>query len=212
MWEIFIGSLILSLIHVAIPNHWIPLIAISKTEKWTVRESLSATVITGLAHTLSTLLIGVFVGLIGIKLANSYSLIMDYIAPSILLGIGVLYIFLDLKNHKHHHHHDHFEHTGISNRKKSKIAILTSLSLAMFLTPCIEIEAFYFQAGLIGWKGIFVVSTVYTLTTVVFMVVLVYAGLKGTQRLRFHILEHHEKLFTGIVLIALGVLAYIVKF
>ncbi|NVO10736.1 MAG: hypothetical protein HXX16_12285 [Bacteroidales bacterium] len=210
MWQIFIGCLILSIIHASIPNHWIPLVAIGKTEKWTLKETLSATIITGFAHTLSTILIGIVVGLIGIKLSNSYSLVMHYIAPSILIAIGVIYIILDLKNHEHHHHAS-FENTSNRNSSKSKISILVSLSIAMFLTPCVEIEAYYFRAGMIGWKGIFIVSVVYTLTTVVLMLLLVYAGLKGTQRLRSHTLEHHEKIITGAVLVALGILAFSVN-
>jgi nickel/cobalt exporter len=207
MWQIFIGSIILSTIHASIPNHWIPLIAIGKTENWTIKESLKATIITGLAHTMSTILIGIIVGLIGMKLSHSYSLIISYFAPSILIGIGIVYMILDFRGHEHHHHKN-FENTKNKNATESKIAILITLSLAMFLTPCIEIEAYYFQAARIGWKGIIIVSAVYTLTTVILMLVLVYAGYKGTQRLRSHTLEHHEKLITGIVLVGLGILAF----
>jgi len=210
MWQIFIGSLLLSVIHASIPNHWIPLLAIGKAEKWTLKETLTATVITGFAHTLSTILIGIVVGLIGIKLSNSYTMIMKYIAPSILIMIGVIYMILDLKYHEHHHHKT--SDTKNTNNAKSKLAILFSLSLAMFLTPCIEIEAYYFQAGMLGWEDIFIVSEVYTLTTVTLMMLLVYAGYKGTQRLRSHILEHHEKLITGSVLVVFGVLAFLIKF
>src|ERR1035437_3801653 len=172
MWQILIGSLLLSLIHASIPNHWIPLLAISKAEKWTLKETLTATIITGFAHTLSTILIGIVVGLIGIKLSNSYNMIMKYIAPSILIMIGVIYMILNLKHHGHHHHKT--SETENPNNTKSKFAILFSLSLAMFLTPCIEIEAYYFQAGMIGWKGIFIVSAVYTITTVALVMLLVY--------------------------------------
>jgi putative Mn2+ efflux pump MntP len=210
MWQIFIGSLVLSVIHSAIPNHWIPLIAIGKTEKWTIKETLSATVITGFAHTLSTVMIGIIVGLIGIKLSNSYNLVIDYVAPSILIAIGTLYVISDIKNHGHHHH-TKLENANIWSSSKSKISILISLSIAMFLTPCVEIEAYYFQAGMIGWKGIFIVSAVYTLTTVLLMMFFVYIGFKGTQRLRSHTLEHHEKLITGVVLVGLGLFVFFVK-
>ena len=213
MWQIFIGSFVLSLIHAAIPNHWIPLIAIGKTEKWTLKETLSATVITGFAHTLSTILIGIVVGVVGIKLSNSYNLVMRYVAPSILLAIGLVYIILDVKsNGHHHHHHAGFEDAGKLKGTKSRISIIISLSIAMFLTPCIEIEAYYFQAGMIGWVGIFIVSAVYTLTTVVLMVLLVYAGLRGAEKLRSHTLEHHERLITGVVLVILGIVAALVNF
>jgi nickel/cobalt transporter (NicO) family protein len=207
MWQIFIGSLLLSTIHAAIPNHWIPLIAIGKTEKWTLRETLSATLITGFAHTLSTILIGIIVGLIGIKLSGSYNFVIEYVAPSILVAIGTIYIIADIRN-REQHHHAKLEDTNIRGSAKSKTAILVSLSVAMFLTPCVEIEAYYFQAGMSGWKGIFIVSAVYTFTTVLLMLIFVFAGFKGIQKLRSHTLEHHEKLITGVVLIALGILAF----
>ena len=205
MFQIFIGSLALSLIHASIPNHWIPLVAIGKTEKWTLKETLSGTLVTGFAHTLSTVLIGIIVGLVGIKLSNSYNLVILYIAPSILIAMGITYIFLDFKSN--YHHHARSGDADIRIRNKSRISILISLSISMFLTPCVEIEAYYFQAGLIGWRGIFIVSAVYTLTTVILMMVFVYIGYKGTQRLRSHTLEEHEKLITGFVLAALGIIA-----
>ncbi len=210
MWQVFLGSLLLSLIHALIPHHWIPIIAISKTEKWTNREAIFATFITGLSHMASTIVIGIIVGFIGIKLAESYSTITSIVAPTILLVIGIAYLILDLRA-KHHHHHFEMEDIALKN-KRSRTAILTSLSIAMFLTPCVEIEAYYFQAATFGWSGIFIVSAVYLVMTLLFMFGLVYLGLKGVNKLNLSYLERHAKRITGIVLIALGVVAYFVEF
>jgi nickel/cobalt transporter (NicO) family protein len=209
MWQIFLGSLFLSVIHALIPNHWIPLIALSKTEKWTTRETLAATFITGFSHTVSTIIIGIAVGFAGIELSENYSHLTKTAAPVILLVIGIIYFLMDLR--KGHHHHHHFE---LKNRdsSKTKITVITSLSIAMFLTPCIEIEAYYFQASTIGWIGILIVSLVYLLVTLLVMFTLVYLGLKGINRLNSHFLEHHEKSITGIVLIILAFIAYFIEF
>jgi nickel/cobalt exporter len=102
--------------------------------------------------------------------------------------------------------------TERKSEKSRWVAILTSLSIAMFLTPCIEIEAYYFQAGIIGWIGIFIVSPVYLLTIVVIMLVLVYLGMRGVKTFKSHFLEHNEKGITGVVLVSLGILALFVKF
>ena len=212
MWQIFVGSLVLSVIHALIPNHWIPLIAIGKTEKWTQRETMSATLITGFSHTLSTVLIGIIVGFLGYALADQYSLISQIIAPLILVGLGLVYIIIDLSYFKKHKHHTHEMKQLSSGKEKSRWAVLTSLSVAMFLTPCVELEAYYFQAGTIGWSGIFIVSVVYTLTTVTIMLILVYFGMKGISRFNSHFLEHHEKLMTGLVLFILGLLALFVNY
>ena len=214
MYQIFIGSLILSTIHALIPNHWLPLIAVGKTEKWTRNQTLWATVITGVSHTLSTIFIGIVVGLIGYKLAAKYAIISESIAPGILIALGLVYIVRNFYG-THHHDHDHELNADLNLKgaKRSRwAAILTSLSIAMFLTPCIEIEAYYFQAGTIGWTGIFIVSAVYLLTTLVIMLALVSLGMRGVQTFQSHFLEHHEKGITGAVLVALGILAWFVKF
>lgn len=210
MWQIFLGSLVLGLIHPLFPNHWLPLIAISKAEKWSNRESIFATLITGFSHTLSTIFIGIIVGFVGIKLSENYSYITRVAAPLVLFFIGVIYVLLDLKS-THHHHHFELNDTKLKNRK-SKTAIIISLCIGMFLSPCIEIEAYYFQAATKGWLGILIVSLVYLIVTLTIMVGLVYLGLKGVNKLKSDFLEHHEKLITGMVLIFLGLLAYFVEF
>lgn len=210
MWQIFLGSLLLSLIHALIPHHWIPLIAISKSEKWTTKETLFATFVTGLSHMVSTIIIGIIVGFVGIKLSESYSSIMSLAAPTILLGMGIIFVLLDLRS-SHNHQHFNIDSEAIKN-KRSKTAIITSLSLAMFFAPCIEIEVFYFQAATFGWAGIFVVSAVYLVMTLLFLFALVYLGLKGVSKFNLHFLENHSKSFTGIILILLGLVAYFVEF
>jgi len=205
MWQIFIGSLILSIIHATIPNHWIPLIVIGKTEHWSQRETLTATTITGFAHALSTVFVGFIVGFIGYKLSKSHELISRVVSPAILVIIGIIYLVIDIRKS---HQHIHFDLTRVDRSSKSKWTIVISLSISMFLTPCAEIEAYYFQAGTIGWIGIMIVSAVYVITTVIMMLALVYFGIRGIKRFDFHYLEHHEKQVTGIVLILLGIIAY----
>ena len=210
MWQLFLGSMLLGLIHPLFPNHWIPLIAISKTEKWTNKETIFATLITGFSHTLSTIIIGIIVGFVGIKLSESYSYITRIAAPLILVIIGVIYLILDFRS-SHHHHHFEIDNDTLKNRR-SKTAIIFSLCIGLFFSPCIEIEAYYFQAATQGWIGILLVSLVYLIMTLTIMVCLVYLGLKGVNKFNSHFLDHHEKSITGIVLILLGLLAYFVEF
>jgi nickel/cobalt transporter (NicO) family protein len=210
MWQLFLGSMLLGLIHPLFPNHWIPLIAISKTEKWTNKETVIATLITGFSHTLSTIIIGIIVGFVGIKLSESYSYITRVAAPLILVLLGIIYLLMDFRS-THHHHHFELNNASLKNRK-SKTAIILSLCIGMFFSPCIEIEAYYFQAASQGWIGIFLVSVVYLIMTLSIMVALVYLGIKGVNKFNSHFLDHHEKAITGVVLILLGLLAYFVEF
>lgn len=209
MIQLLLGSLLLSVVHAAIPNHWIPLVAVSKSEKWPRSTTLSVTAIAGLAHTASSIGIGLLVGLLGYKLSGEFEVITSIVAPSILVGLGLVYLVLDFRGSHHHHHH--FD-DAVDKSKKSISAIVISLSVAMFFSPCIEIEAYYFHAGTQGWQGVLMVSIVYLIVTVLGMMVLVDLGLRGAKRLRSHFLEHHEKKITGFILILAGLAAYFIEF
>lgn len=209
MWQIFIGSISLSLIHALIPNHWIPFVTIGKSERWTTSETLTTAAIAGIAHILSTVIIGIVVGFIGFQLAGYFEVITTVVGPVILVGIGVIYLFIDLYwSRRHHHHHNHL----IENKGKSRAAIITSLAIAMFFSPCIELEAYYFQAGTLGWTGILTVSGVYLIVTVTAILALVWLGIKGIGMIKSDFLERHNKSLSGAVLIILGILAFFVEF
>lgn len=230
--QILFGSLALSLIHAVIPNHWMPLVAVGKAENWSRQEIWWATAITGAAHTASTILIGLVIGFFGYKLAANYEFVTKIIAPLILIGLGLVYLIADVRGKPiwHHHgpehedHHDHVDDYSYLKQHKiavteavterSKLAILAPLGTAMFFSPCIEIEAYYFAAGsVLGWFGILIVSGIYFIVTVLGMILLVELGRQGMRRLETNLsfLERHEQALTGLVLILSGVFAHFVE-
>jgi sulfite exporter TauE/SafE len=212
--QIFFGSLLLSLVHVTIPSHWLPLLAISRAEKWSDRETAVVTAITGASHTLSDIIIGIIVGLIGYQLSETYRFITKIAAPVILIALGLIYFVLEYRHSllKTDHLHHHIDVDNIIEKRKSKRSIVIALSLAMFFSPCLEIEIYYLTASHLGWVGISIVSTVYFFVTVFGMIFLVYFAGKNVERLKWHFLEHHDKLVSGIVLILVGLLAFCVDF
>ena len=206
--QIIIGAFLLSIVHASIPNHWIPLVALSKAEKWNEKTTLGITAIAGFAHTLSTIIIGIIVGFMGYKLSASYSFIVGVIAPGILILLGIIYLILSMRDNKHHHSH---EITIDEVKKKTTTAIILTLTISMFFSPCLEIEAYFFVASKLGWEGIIAVSVVYTVITIAGMVLLVWLGMKGVKNIKSHFLEHHEKTITGILLVILGIAGYFIS-
>jgi len=205
--QIILGAFLLSIVHASIPNHWIPLVALSKSEKWTEKFTMSATGIAGFFHTLSTIIIGIIVGFLGYKISDSYSFIVEVIAPSLLIILGIIYLALSIKANKHHHHHE-IHITDV--KKKSTSAVILTLTISMFFSPCLEIEAYYFVAGNLGWQGIITVSVIYAVITIAGMLLLVWLGMKGVRKIKSHFLEHHEKTITGVLLIVLGIAGYFI--
>ena len=216
MITIVIGAILLSAIHAMLPNHWVPLVLLGRAEGWRHRETLAITAVAAFTHTVSTVIIGILVGLVGWRLSQSGAIYTRIVAPALLAGIGLIYIGYDLSgsgSHRHCHHHgadgDHTHDSASGGRTKT--AIMVSLLIAMFFSPCLEIEAYYFTAAKHGWVGILTVSAIYVCLTVVGMVALVHLGLKGLERLRWHLLEHHERLVSGLVLVGLGAAVYFIE-
>lgn len=210
MFELFIGSLTLSILHALIPSHWLPFIAIGKTENWSRTETLKVTAVSGFAHVLSTVLIGIIIGLIGYEISNLAETLTHLLAPLILFLVGIVYIILHLK---HAHTHRHLDEDINKIKSKTKNAIVLTLITAMFFSPCIELQAYYFNAGLYGWQGILLVSLVYLVITISGMVILVYIGQAGINRLntKLKFLDKRENLITGIIFIVLAVFVYFVE-
>ncbi|MFC2093417.1 hypothetical protein ACFLSV_05905 [Bacteroidota bacterium] len=210
MIQLIIGGLVLSTIHALIPNHWIPIVAISKSEKWSRREAIEITLIIGSAHTISSIMIGIVIGLIGYRLSETLSFITNIAAPLILVILGIIFVVLN----KRHHHHKTIDPKEIIERsKRSKFAIISSLGIAMFFSPCLEVDAYYLTAGTLGWMGITTLSIIYFFVTVFEMIILVNLSMRGIDKLniKLHFFEHNEKAIAGVVLIVLGIFTYFVK-
>ncbi|CCH03621.1 hypothetical protein FAES_pFAES01131 (plasmid) [Fibrella aestuarina BUZ 2] len=203
---ILYGSLTLSLLHALIPSHWLPFVTIGKTERWSLRQTLTVTAIAGLAHTVSTTLLGVLVSLAGWQLAENYHDLSERAIPLLLIALGLWYLMQHLR---HRHVHDHIE-AGKINRKRSFAALLFSLVAAMFLSPCLEIEAYFLSAGAKGWEAVGLVALIYNVITLSGMLLMVSLGRRGLQQVNPRWFEHYENLITGLTLVGLAVFNFFI--
>jgi nickel/cobalt exporter len=199
--SIAIGSLVLSVLHALIPNHWLPVLAISRKENWTLNQTTSVTFISGLSHALSTVIIGLIIGLLGVKLSENIESFVHIVAPVVLIALGIFYIY-------QHHRHQHFHiHPEVKTTAKSKVVL--TLAVAMFFSPCFEIEAYFLMAGAHGWTQVLLLGVLYTIVTVAGMVLWIRLAYKGLFKLNWHALEHNAGIITGVTLIMTGIISFI---
>jgi len=204
MVSILVGSFLISLLHALIPSHWLPVIAIGRKENWGLSETEKITFIAGLAHVLSTVLIGIFFGIIGLQLSDSLKSFTHIIAPSVLVLIGFYFI------RQHYvHHHFHLQNQKTEGRPKRQI--IGALVLAMFLSPCLEIEGYFLMAGAIGSWAVALIASIYCVVSITGMMLWIRFAYKGLVRLNWHKWEHNAGLISGGVLIATGILSYFIS-
>ncbi len=202
MYSIIIGSILLSVLHAAIPNHWLPIIAIGKREQWTTAEVINVTIVAALAHACSTIVIGVLLGLLGKEIANRISTFTHFIAPVIFIMLGLLFIYK-------HHTHDHL-HLQDAVKKRSKKRIVIALVIAMFFSPCMEIEAYFLLAGTQSVWLVAFIALSYLVITTIGMAGVAWFAYTGLLKMNQHIMERYAGIITGATLIITGILSFFI--
>jgi putative Mn2+ efflux pump MntP len=204
MTALIIGSIILSLLHATIPNHWLPVIAIGRKENWTLREVSYVTLIAAAAHGLSTVAIGIVLSILGSAIAEHVTAFTHWIAPVILIVLGIFFIY-------RHYLHKHFHIEQSFRQKISKKQIIVALVAAMFFSPCMEIEAYFLLGGSYGvWVVVFM-AIVYLVITITGMVFLVRLAYRELLKWNWHRIEHNAGIITGVVLVLTGIIAFFVS-
>lgn len=197
--ELFASVLAISILHAILPNHWLPVVAVSRQLGWNGRKTAGVTMLAALAHSLSTVIIGILLALGSMTLGGILPY-FKYIAAGILITLGILFVW----RHQHHMHFHlrEFRHTSETNM----VLIIGSLMLAMFLSPCLEVGALFLVAGTEGILLTLIIAAIYTITSAVGMTVFAWLALHGLKKMDWHKLEHNSGLVSGIILILTGVL------
>jgi nickel/cobalt exporter len=199
MLQLLTGVFVLSLLHAAIPNHWAPVLAVARAERWPLRRAVGVTLVAGLAHVLSTVLLGLGLGLLGWRLSARFSQFAAVAAPALLVVIGLLYAFSG-------HGHRHLELVPVRPRGR----VVLGLAATMFLAPCLEIQTFFLAAGTHGMATLALIMATYLFVSVGAMSALVAVAHTGLRRLNLTGLARHERRFTGAVLVLVGVAGFFV--
>ncbi|GAA4465046.1 hypothetical protein GCM10023189_45160 [Nibrella saemangeumensis] len=209
LWNLIVGSILLGAVHAAIPNHWLPVALLGRSEGWSQRETVGVVALSGFFHTLSTVVLGVAIGAIGMEVSVRLEAQTRLVASLLLVFMGLIYFAMhDANAGSPDRPHEHVPR-GLAGR--SKATIITTLSVTMLFSPCLEIETFFFTAGTLGWPAITMLAVAYTVVTIACMVGLTALSYRGLARLNWHWLDHHEKRITGGILIALGIFTFFIE-
>jgi len=197
MNELVISCIVISLLHAMIPNHSLPIIAIGKRFDWGFSKLMMVSFLAAGSHVLSTIIIGLVLALVGLTLSHNVELMMTWVLPALLIGLGIYFIW-------QHHTHNHF-HLDTKDVEKSSTKIIMSLVLAMFFSPCLEIEVVFLAAGNFGWLFVTKLVLIYTVISIIGMLLWVGLAYKGLKKIDSHKIEHNIGLITGAVLILTGI-------
>lgn len=202
--QLFLSVIAISILHAILPNHWLPVVAISRQLNWTARKTAMVTMLAALAHSLSTVILGIGIAIGGMKLDQVLPY-FRYVAAGILILIGIYFIW------KHQHHkHFHMKDVAVTTNRTMSY-VLGSILLAMFLSPCLEVGALFLVAGAEGMSTTLAMAAIYTMTSAIGMTLFAWLAIQGLKKMDWHKVEHNSGLISGTILVMTGLLFLILQ-
>jgi nickel/cobalt transporter (NicO) family protein len=202
MHSVIAGTVLLAIVHALIPNHWLPLVAVARAEKWGKRDVNFITFFAALAHVLGTVALGLVLGTIGKELQEQYGNIIYVVSAILLIVFGLIYYTVNLP----HHHHSTQKDVAQYSRSRGRWILI--FIVMMFLSPCLEVESLFLSAGAYGMHLVVLLSVIYAIVSISGILLLVNLGYRGVKLFSAHFIEHNEKRISGIVLILVGIVTF----
>jgi hypothetical protein len=218
-----VGSvLLLAVLHTAIgPDHYLPFVMLGRARRWSLRKTLVVTAACGVGHVASSLALGAF----GLGAGAAVGAIEGVetqrgpIAAWALVALGVVYGLwglrqglrhkrgIELHSHDGHVHlHSHGDHAhGHGGEPARRETTFWALFIVFVLGPCEPlIPLFVLPASQGRWGLAAVMAVAFCVATLVTMLLIVAAGLRGAQRVRLGGMERWSHALAGAVLAASG--------
>jgi len=211
------------------PDHWLPFVALGRARGWSLRRTLLVTAGCGLAHVASS------IGLAALALALGWGAtevagiesVRGDLAAWLLIGFGAAYALWGLRRalrarrgvhrhgglfHSHHHGELPHSHGGDEPTPATRSGAVWALLIIFVLGPCEPmIPLLVAPAGRGDWGTAAVSALLFSVVTVVTMLVLVAVGSLGIERLPLRPLERWSHAIAGtavglcgVAIVALG--------
>lgn len=205
-----VGSL-----HTVAPDHWVPFAALARARGWSPLRTARLTLFCGLGHVTVSALLGIAALFIGLETVKAFGSTLEANASLLLIGFGIAYMtwglwrstrvrimhgvdHVECVPHSHGHAHGH-GHAGGG---------LTAWSLFLLFCadPCVAVIPMIVAASTRGWNAVGTVVTVYEVTTIGTMIVLVLTAHAGARAIRMPWVDRYGDAVAGAVIVVLGAL------
>jgi nickel/cobalt transporter (NicO) family protein len=205
------------------PDHYLPFIVLSKAKKWPLKKTMVITLLCGIGHVGSSVvlgLIGIAVGISVTKLVAVESF-RGNIAAWLFIAFGLVYMIISIRNllrkRKHTHSHHHFggenhlhehDHNNDHSHIHQEEQVNTTpwvLFLIFVFGPCEPlIPILMYPAARSNIQGAVTVSLLFSVVTIATMLSVVLAFNLGLNRINLKPIEKYSHLIAGAMIFFSG--------
>ncbi len=214
----------IGVVHTAIgPDHYLPFVSLARERDWPLARTASITLICGLVHCLSSIVVGSIGLALGFALASmeAFEALRGSAAAWALLGFGVAYLVYGIRQYRrgstHCHTHTHADGTVHKHPHKTygshahvhaesaTSPVVLSMMIIFLLGPCEAlIPMLMVPAAAANVGAIFAVCVVFSAATLATMLVLVIGGSLAAKRAQWQPVAGMSGMICGTVIGACG--------
>ena len=205
--------------HAILPDHWVPLAVLGRTNNYPVRRVARLSGLAGVAHVLVSLVLGGVIIAVGLQLRGTVQSAQSAIVGTVLILTGAGFAAVEVArarrrqrdadhDHAHgraHHHHDHLAADPLASdgrgaRRLGAIMVPFGAAASPDLT-ILPVFLAASAAGTLAAVGSLVVFSAVTIGTIVGLTV---SASLGGARIRARWLDRWGNAFSAAVLVAIG--------
>jgi len=186
-------------LHTLVPDHWAPIVALARAQRWTLVQTARAAALAGFGHVVSTLVLGGVLWAAGATLATRYGHAVNVAAALGLIGFGAWIAYEGWR-----------EARGASaphdERQQGRT---TALLLVVGSSPMLEGIPAFLAASTYGPGLLAVMALVFAAATIATYVATCVAGVAGLQRVSLGAFERYGEVLSGTIVAMVGVYALV---
>jgi sulfite exporter TauE/SafE len=215
----------ISLLHTVIgPDHYLPFIVMSQSGKWSRRKTVWVTVLCGLGHVTSSVLLAAIAIGFGLTVANLEFIesLRSNLAGWLMISFGLVYMIWGVKRifkqrehvhtHKHGdgenhlHKHKHIgNHSHLHDQSDTSRLSPWILFVIFVLGPCEPLIPLVMYPALNGsTTGVVLVIAVFTFITLLTMIGIIIVSFYSLKQLSFKKLEKYTPAIAGLTIFLCG--------
>jgi len=195
-------SAFVGLVHSLAPGHWLPVVLMAKTKRWSMQQAALNAAVAASGHIIISLSLGLLASFIGHTFFAGYLHEIEENAGWILVVFGVIYAVYSRFQHRHCNDHSHGHH-GPEPKKKETAPYWFLFALGF--SPCFAVLPLFATAVGMGSFSLMVVMITFSIGVLTALVGGSLLVARGLVKLDHPILEHYGELITGLGVAAMGV-------
>ena len=226
LMPLYITAATIGFIHTLFgPDHYVPFIVIAKAKNWGASKTLILTILCGIGHIMSSVIIGLAGVIFGINVMKlkAFESFRGNIAGWLLIIFGFTYLVwgihravknkphehihahVDSKEHLHAHSHNQ-EHAHL-HMEKGKVNITPWILFTIFVFgPCEPlIPLIMYPASKNSSIGVMLVAAIFGIITIFTMLTVVMASYFGLKLVNFGRMERYSHACAGASIFLCGV-------